>query len=193
MHIFTHRFIKDLIISFFFLLFVYLITHNSIVQPKPKETNGLWHIEKLQHPLLFGLVGHNYLVLKDPNENIVSEFHGLATDALNSGWKHIGSSRTDLLKVWEFDGPRNYLAEKKYPGVIVSEGSEAEMRIFWTKARYCKDYINQRVIHYPLLGVSFNNETVNSNSVAYTLLMCMGIDSKHLGFLTPGDKVNLIR
>ena len=192
-HLPQNRIEKDLIISFFILLFLYSIIHNPIVRPKLNQTNdGNWKIEKMQHPLVFGFAGHNYLVLRSPDNNIVAELHGLATDQVSNTWKYVGSKATDLLKVWEFNGPRNYLAEKEYPGIVVSSGPEVTVENLWKKAEVCKDMINKKIIYYPKYGINLNGETENSNSVAYTLLACMGIDSKHLGLMTPGDGVNLL-
>ena len=192
-HLPQNRIEKDLILSFFFILFIYAITHNPVVRPKLTTPNdGNWRIEKMQHPLVFGLTGHNYLVLRSPDNNIVSELHGLATDQINGNWKYIGSNVTDLLKVWEFNGPRNYLAEKEYPGIVVTSGPKVDIQNLWQKAENCKTSINEKIIHYPTYGINLTGETENSNSVAYTLLTCMGIDSRHLGLITPGDKVNLL-
>ena len=192
-HLPKNRIEKDFIISFFILLFIYGITHNPIVRPKLNEnSNGNWRIEKMQHPLMFGLAGHNYLVLRSPDNKIISELHGLATDGATGTWKYIGTKSTDLLRVCEFNGPRNYLAEKKYPGVVVTSGNETTIENLWKKAEGCKIIINERIIYYQKFGVNLSGETENSNSVAYTLLTCMGIDSGHLGLMTPGDGVNLL-
>lgn len=146
----------------------------------------------MQHPLLFGFAGHNYLALRDENGDIVSELHGLATDAANGGWKYIGSNPTDLLRVWQFNSPRYYVAEKKFPGIILAEGTENDMLGIWQKALPCKDEINQENIPYPPYGFSWKNETVNSNSVAYTLAGCMDLSAKHIGIFTPGSTKNLL-
>jgi hypothetical protein len=192
MQLFTNRFIKDLVLSFFFLLFIYSITHNPVVRPTLKPAEGVWRIEKLQHPLMFGFAGHNYLVLRNANNEIEKEIHGLATDPITNTWKYIGIKDTDLLKVWEFNGPRDYMAEKTYPGKIVFEGNAEETKKTWSKALQCKEEINQKEIYYPPFGFKLKGETENSNSVAYTLLICMGFDSKHIGLITPGEKKNLL-
>lgn len=146
----------------------------------------------MQHPLIFGLAGHNYLALRSENGHIVSELHGLATDASNGGWKYIGSNPSDLLKVWEFDSSRYYLAEKKFPGIILKEGTKDELLSVWNKAYDCKEAINEKNIPYPPYGFRIRNETTNSNSVAYTLASCMELSTKHIGVFTPGDGRNLL-
>ena len=191
--LFTRLFIKDLFWSLIFILSVYGITHNPITQPKPQPIPGNWSIQIMQHPLLFGITGHNYLALRNQDGDIVEELHGLATDGITGQWKYIGTKSTDVLKVWEFSGPRYYLAEKAYPGKILTEGTWQNMKTLWDMARGCKKPINDKNIPYPMLGVNLNGETENSNSVAYTLSLCMGFDAKHVGLVTPGEKKNLLQ
>ena len=187
-----NRIARDFFWSGIVILFLYAVTHNPIVRPMPKPSPGMWSIQFMQHPLIFGLAGHNYLALRNENGHIVSELHGLATDASNGGWKYIGSNPNDLLKVWEFDNSRYYLAEKKFPGIILKEGSRDELLSIWNKAYDCKDSINEKNIPYPPYGFRIRNETTNSNSVAYTLASCMELGTKHIGVFTPGDGRNLL-
>jgi hypothetical protein len=183
---------KDILWSILFLLFLYGVTHNPYTHPIPQPLPGNWSIQLMQHQLLFGIAGHNYLALKDQNGDIVSEFHGLATDPVTKEWKYIGTRETDILQVWEFDGGREYEANKRLPGIILFEGDSVESKLLWNSAETCKAKINQAGINYPPLGFSLRNETENSNSVAYTLALCMGVDPKHLGLITPGDGRNLL-
>lgn len=192
MKLFTNRFIKDLFWSILFLLFVYYSTHNPIVRPQLKKTEGYWRIEKLQHPLVFGFAGHNYLALRSSENEIIHELHGLATDKNSGYWKYVGFNKNDLLKVWQFDGSRDYMSGKTYPGIVVAEGSEEEMKMIWQKGEACKEEINKKEIYYPPFGFKLRGETENSNSVTYTLLTCMGFDSRHIGLITPGEKRNLL-
>lgn len=146
----------------------------------------------MQHPLLFGLAGHNYLLLRDGNDTIVSELHGLATDPNTGNWKYIGSSPTDLLQVWEFGSSRYFASEKSFPGTILLQGSEHDIKERWELAKKCVDPINAKNIPYPPYGFSLKNETTNSNAVAYTLATCMQVDVRHIGVFTPGSAVNLL-
>ena len=147
----------------------------------------------MQHPLMLGFAGHNYLAIRDPLGDIVYEIHGLATDSTTGNWKYIGTNSKDFLKVWEFDGPRDYYAEKKYPGVILAEGDKDQMMSLWEKARNCKNEINAKTFFYPPYGFSLGSETINSNSVAYTITKCMNIDSRRFGLLTPGENKDLLK
>jgi hypothetical protein len=190
--IFTNQFTKDSFYSLIFLLAVYGITHNPVVRPTPIPAPGAWSIQFMQHPLIFGLAGHNYLALRDQDGNVIDELHGLATDMVTKQWKYIGTQPTDVLKVWEFDNGRYYLAGKDFPGIIMKQGVQDDMLSLWNKALTCKDSINQENISYPPYGVSFRSETTNSNSVAYTLAKCMGFDTRHIGIWTPGDTMDLL-
>ena len=192
MKLFTPRFVKDLILSIVFLTILYFLVHNPITHPIPKPQPLNWSIQLMQHPLLLGLAGHNYLALRDPNGTVIAELHGLATDTTTGQWKYIGNNPNDKLKVWEFDKSTYYLAEKSFPGIILNEGQQDSIIELWKKAVSCKDPINSKNISYPPFGFNLKNETENSNSVAYTLSLCMGLSIKHLGLFTPGNGVNLL-
>lgn len=192
MKIFTPQFTKDILLIAVFIAFFYLLTHNPFFYPKPEPTPGAWSIQLMQHPLVLGLAGHNYLVLRNPNETIIQELHGLATDSTTGEWKYIGADKTDILTVWKFDGSKKYLAEKRFPGIILAEGDEQKVRTLWEQADACKNIINQKKLSYPRFGVSFLQETENSNSVAYTLALCMEVDIRHIGLITPGSRNNLL-
>lgn len=146
----------------------------------------------MQQPLVFGLAGHNYLALRNEDMKIIKELHGLATDSYNGIWKYVGFSSSDILQVWEFNGPHFYLAEKRFSGVILHEGSQDEVEALWKNGEQCVAPINKKRIPYPPFGVTVKGDTENSNSVAYTLALCMGLDTKHLGLITPGEGKNLL-
>lgn len=190
--LFTNQFIKDLFWSILFILSLYGLTHNPIVRPTPQPVPGNWSIQFMQHPLLFGFAGHNYLSLRDQDGSVVGELHGLATDAQTGNCKYIGSRSTDILQVWEFETGKYYLSQKKFAGIILREGKEEDIRALWEQARSCKDPINAQLIPYPPYGVSIKNETTNSNSVAYTLARCMNLDTRHIGIWTPGSTFDLL-
>ena len=190
--IFANQFSRDSLYSLICIVILYGITHNPIVRPMPHPTLGNWSIQYMQHPLLFGFAGHNYLALRDADGAIIQELHGLATDASMGTWKYVGTNPTDILQVWQFDGGQYYLSEKDFPGIIMDQGSKTDMLSVWNKAVACKDPINKENIHYPPYGISFKNETVNSNSVAYTLAKCMGFDAGHIGIFTPGATMDLL-
>ena len=190
--LFTRQFIKDLAFSLVFILCMYGIVHNPLTYPVPQPIPGNWSIQLMQHPLFFGLAGHNYLVVRNQDGDIVSELHGLATDTTTKKWKYVGMKSSDVLQVWKFDGPRYYLAEKGFSGILLNQGTQGEVESIWEKTTDCITLINAQNIPYPPFGVKVSGETENSNSVAYTLALCMGLDARHIGILTPGETKNLL-
>lgn len=192
MPLFTPQFIKDLFWSVILMFTLYGLINNPIVHPLTQPLPGNWSIELRQHRLLFGIAGHNYLVLRNQDGDIISELHGLATDPITKTWKYVGTRETDQLKVWQFDSPRNYEANKKSPGIVLKEGTKEETLTLWIKAEKCKKDINEKNLPYPPLGVAVRGDTENSNSVAYTLSLCIGADVTHIGWITPGSQKNLL-
>jgi hypothetical protein len=193
MEIFTRRFIQDILLIILIGGSLYILIHNPIINPKPKSTKGLWSIELMQHPLVFGIAGHNYLVLRNENNEIIQELHGLATDTVTGTWKYVGNKESDILKVWEFDNSRYYLAQKNYAGISLRQGTRETEMLTWNKAEACKEKINEKNLPYPPFGIKINGDTENSNSVAYTLMLCMGVDAKHIGLITPGWRKDLLQ
>lgn len=190
--LFTRRFIQDILLIALFGFALYALIHNPIVKPEPPQVKGVWSIQLMQHPLIFGMAGHNYLVLRNEQNEIVRELHGLATDPTNEGWKYYATNKGDLLKVWEFTSPHYYLAQKNYAGTLLFTGSKAEVTTRWEQGLVCKEEINAKNLPYPPYGVKVTGDTENSNSVAYTLALCMGLDPRHLGLITPGWGKNLL-
>lgn len=169
----------------------YALTHNSITYPQVTREEGVWSIEKMQRPLALRLAGHNFLVLRDDKGKVVSELHGLATDTTTNTWKRVGTGRGEILHVWEFTDGHTGEEVGRLPGVVLKEGSEIELRTLWQKGKVCADKINEENIPYPAFGISMY-ETENSNSVAYTLMKCMGFNSKHIGLIVPGEQTDLL-
>lgn len=147
----------------------------------------------MQQPLVFGIAGHNFLTLRNENNAIVGELHGLATDNKTGEWKYIGNKDTDKLKVWYFKSPHDYITQKNYSGVVLYKGTKESTVNIWNHGVTCKDSINQQERMYPPYGVTMRGDTENSNSVAYTLVLCMGLDAEHLGLITPGWGKNLLQ
>jgi hypothetical protein len=193
MKLFTSRFVKDLFLIALFSVGFYILLHNPLTHPKLPENKGVWTIQLMQEPLVFGVAGHNYLVLRDDKNEIIKEFHGLATDS-NGRWEYIGHDANDTLQVWEFDGSHFYLSQKNFIGIVLYEGDKDAIIATWNRAESCKDAINAKHIPYPPYGVNIHGDTENSNSVAFTLAKCMQLDSntKHLGLITPGWGKNLL-
>lgn len=192
MQLLTRRFIQDILVIILTGSLFYILIHNPITHPTLKVSKGYFSIQLMQQPLVFGIAGHNYLVLRDSNNQIKEELHGLATDTITGSWKYIGNDTTDVLKVWKFAGPHFYIAQKNYSGVTLSYGDEKTITTIWQKAIPCVSEINNLQIKYPPYGMNIRGDTENSNSVAYTLTRCMGLDAEHLGLITPGWGKNLL-
>ncbi len=186
MPLFTRKFIKDLIFIVIVGSLLYALTHNPLTHPTLQETKGLWSIQLMQHPLVLGVAGHNFLTIRDDHNRIVGELHGLATDSITGEWKYVGNKESDLLQVWYFDNAKEYKTQKSYPGVVLAKGDKETITSLWKSALFCKDAINEEHFHYPPYGVNIHGDTENSNSVAYTLILCMDLDPTHIGLLTPG-------
>lgn len=179
---------KDVLFIAFFAVLFFTITHNPIVRPKPKPelTKGLWSIELRQRPLALGVAGHNYLVLRNAGGEIVAQFHGLPTDEKTGAWKYVGRNKSDILRVWEF-GPESKESDLASGyGITLTSGDKIKMTALWEETRTCGTKINILYLPYPPFGISLQKDTENSNSVAYTLVNCMGLASKHIGLFTPG-------
>lgn len=184
---------KDIVIIFLFALLVYGATHNSIVRPKEIIPKGSWSIELRQRPLVMGIAGHNYIALRNDAGNIVGQLHGLPMDTETGEWKYVGRKKTDILRVFEFDEKNNNTDLMLGYGVILMTTNHEQVIAVWKKAQKCKDEINTLSLPYPPFGISLQDDTENSNSVAYTLLKCMNLDSPHLGLFTPGWGKNLLK
>ena len=192
MRLFTRQFVKDIFTIALFLGAFYLLVNNPLTHPKPVEKYGVWSIQLMQQPIVFGIAGHNFLTLRDEKNTIVGELHGLATNAKTGKWKYIGNNETDKLQVWYFKNSYEYVTQKKFSGIVLFTGEKDEANKLWNKALACKEKINKQELLYPPYGVNLSGDTENSNSVAYTLTFCMGLDAEHLGLITPGWGKNLL-
>lgn len=120
-----------------------------------------------QLPLIGGLAGHNLIVVKDPAGNVISEFNGLAVGADNIP-KAIGYLPSDKLKVFEFNQATFYAPDQAQ--TVVFSGTLEQVTARIQAAEQCAIQMNSNDMGYPFLGLG-----KNSNSVASTLLECMGI------------------
>lgn len=184
--------IKDIIIIATFSGLFYILTHNPLVRPQPFLTAGSWSIELHQKPLVLGIAGHNYLVLRDDNGKILFTLHGLPTDEATGEWKYVGRSKKDILKVWEFGAEDGEGMQTGSYGVSLLKTNKEEALTRWVQAEECGKMIDVLSIPYPPFGVSLRKDTENSNSVAYTLASCMNLKTSHVGLFTPGWGKNLL-
>lgn len=187
--------IIDLLKITFALSFIFLILNNNYVRPRIKKGSGYFKIEKREHKLLGGITGHTFLEMRDSEDNVLHQIHGLATDE-NGEVKMVGNKKTDKLKVWIFDYDL-YQETRKLDigdtGVEIASGTKDYINVIWDQAAVCKEEINSKDISYPRYGFSLFSETENSNSVTDTLISCMQLENRDLGIFTPGKHKQLLK
>ncbi len=184
------HFIQNTISVLLFIFVYFAVTSNPVVRPTPVISAGSWSIEKAQTGLLFGVAAHNYLILRDYKGLVQKELHGTPTEP-DGTFIRVAILPGRTLRVIEFDAPLDGDRGYKPSGITVFKGDRVEAEKKWDEARDCADIINNKKLPYPMLGVKLEEETVNSNSVATTLLSCMNLPSPRVGLLTPGAN-NLI-
>ena len=147
---------------------LYALTHNKYAKPTPTITKGNWTIEKAVYPLLGGLAGHNYIILRDGAGSIQKEFHGLPTDPVTGKYRTISFMSGDSLKAYEFSYPVFTSRTDVTASETVISGNEKAVKKIWKQGETCVRLINAADITYPQLGVSFMNETINTNTTCWT-------------------------
>lgn len=179
------HFFENLISILLFIFVYYAVTSNPVVKPKHVEVKGLWSIEKAQSALLFGLASHNYLILRNDSDEIMRELHGIPQET-NGELEKVALTSGRNLSVVEVSYPLFGTASTKPSAVTVFAGSQKDVEAKWKEALSCGKEINEKKLPYPALGINFEEDTINSNSVATTLLSCMHLPSPRVGLLTPG-------
>lgn len=142
-----------------------------MVTQKQAPDTEKYSIEKRQSSI-FGMGGHNFLVLRDAKGKIIAEFHGLATDKYGKQTKNLG----DHLTFVEFHKPSKYIAKGQATAVLI-RGSKEEILQRWSVGRKVGEYINTLHLSYPKFGFKPFGKTINSNSVESTLSYAMDIKS----------------
>lgn len=111
--------------------------------------------------------GHNFLVLIDETGAVISELNGLATSK-NGKTKPIGYLLSDRLKVYEFR--KAYFYKNTQQQITLLHANKEVILRKWNVALKTVNLINIKKLPYPLFGLG-----KNSNSVASTLIRCMGL------------------
>ena len=124
---------------------------------------------------ILGLFGHHVLVMLDAAGQVVGELNGLATSR-GGRIKPVGYLPCDRLKVHSFNRP--YLFQSQQRQAVLVRGCREQVEPLWRAALAGAEAINARHLAYPILGLG-----KNSNSVASTLLACMGLAEPDV---TPG-------
>ncbi|ACT56919.1 hypothetical protein Q7M76_01570 [Candidatus Liberibacter asiaticus] len=110
---------------------------------------------------------HRLLVVFDSNKEFVAELDGLVVNK-DGKFKPIGYLPSDRLKVFEFKYPCLYKEDQEQ--VVLCSSSEECVMSRWNAAVHTKEILNEKNMPYPFLGIG-----KNSNSVASTLIRCMGL------------------
>ena len=190
MHPRAKELLRKAITLVLFIFIYYAVTNNRMVKPLTTPIAGKWSIEKAQSSLAFGLASHNYLILRNAEGNVERELHGTPIEK-DGSFKRIALTSGDTLHVLEFAYP--LYGERSYrpSAVTVFSGNKEEVHTKWNEGLVCLKNINTKEIPYPPFGINIESDTLNSNSVATTLLSCMSLPSPQVGLLTPGSQ-NLI-
>lgn len=104
----------------------------------------------------------------------------------------IGYLPSDRLKFVQDEGARFY--DSSQPQQVVFSGTQTEVAKLWSAAVACGMEINGKNIPYPFIGLFGGLNGANSNSVATTLLKCMGIDNGYANLPgnSPAEKIILL-
>ena len=111
--------------------------------------------------------GHNFLVLVDETGAVTSELNGLATSK-NGKTKPLGYLPSDRLKAYEFR--KAYFYKNTQQQITLLNADKEIILHKWNVALKAVNLINIKNHPYPLFGLG-----KNSNSVASTLIRCMGL------------------
>ena len=125
------------------------------------------HIVLAQFSIL-GLFSHHLLVLLDGEGVVLEEINGLATSRAGR-IKPIGYLPSDRLRVHHFRDAYLYQPQQRH--ALLASGSAEQLARHWQAALAAGEAINALNLGYPILGVG-----PNSNSVASTLIACMGLE-----------------
>lgn len=147
-----------------------------------------WSIEARALQITYTPFTHNYWVLKNENNNVIDQIHGLAVDPLTGTIKSIGKS-SDLLQVIRGS---NFIwsLQPNQMTVICTTGHETETKQRWQAAINSFHEINALQLHYPNLWEHFYKK--NSNSIFNTIGQIMGIDTPESLLPTRAPGIHLI-
>lgn len=184
------RIFKDSLRLVIVLALSYVALFNQYVRPYIKDNITDYKIIKREKMLLYGISGHTFVEIRDDKDNVIGQMHGFPSD--ESGiLKEIGDKSNYKLKVFELDYDR-YSKDNYKIGYVLFSGSKEEVMNKWENAKICAKQINDKDLYYPIWGFKIFSKTYNSNSVADTLISCMGLENKNIGLFTPGKNNNLL-
>lgn len=152
------------------------------------STEEQYRIEARSLDILGGTAGHSFWVLRGPDDRVLAELHGLATNRETGEFEPIGyDEKTYSLRAWHFPHTSELASRydttatsdsffvKDQQAEVVEKGSKEEILARWDKAVYSIEKLNSLDLNYPSLGVNLTRPTVNSNSTFRTFGEIMDI------------------
>jgi len=156
----------------------------------PGNEDGEWSIDYYYHPILHR--GHAYPVLIDPQGRVREELHGLAYDRNTGDITSVGRDGNALVGLrWQNpnyetdtkDHQSHHLGEgQQLIGNAVAGSYSDIVQGLWRRAMAAADQINTKNFDYKghdpayELGSERGGQVQNSNSVANTLGLAMGVE-----------------
>ena len=133
------------------------------------------------------LASHNFWVLRNENNHVVAELHGLATDRKTNTYKPIGYFN-DRLGFYEFraalNEPTFIFENQKF--VTVYQGDKEDVLIRWQNATAQIDSLNSQDLNYSPFGL-MGLPVTNSNSAYHLFSKLLEVECcRFSGVLEPG-------
>ena len=133
------------------------------------------------------VASHNFWVLRNEDDQVISELHGLATDRVTNRFKPIGIFN-DRLGFYEFkraDNAPSFISDKQ-KSVTIFQGYKEEALACWNKAAFQVKELNKKDINYSPFGI-FGFPVANSNSAYHLFAHFMGFECCYFSkVLQPG-------
>lgn len=136
---------------------------------------------------IVGIASHNFWVLRDGDNKVIAQLHGLATDRITNTFKPIGYFK-DRLGFYEFKSANNdpsFISGKQL-SVSVYQGDEDDVLARWNNASCQIDALNKLDLNYSPFGI-LGLPITNSNSAYHLFSQLIGVECCHFsGVLQPG-------
>ena len=152
----------------------------------------LFSIEARSYDLV-SIASHNFWVLRDGDDRVIAQLHGLATDRKTNIFKPLGYFN-DRLGFYEFKTANNEpsFISTKQQSVTVYQGDKEDVLARWNKAACQVESLNDNDLNYSPFGI-FGLPITNSNSAYHLFAQLMDIECcRFPGVLEPGINNALI-
>lgn len=164
--------------------------------------NDIFSIEA--RALSLGAASHDFWVLRDSQNKVIAELHGLATDRRTGETFPVGINEDHYaLRVWHYphsdvaafgaSTDRTTYIRDGQARRIVFQGPAEEALSRWKSAVNAVAPLNELDLDYPTLGFKLDGSTVNSNSTYRTLGEIMGLPIRDFpGYVEPGIENRMV-